>query len=133
MAFPQVSLGPPSSSCKVPWDGTSPEGPLRSHRAEWLGLRLRFLPHRPCSCSSKTWEAHESLCWLTAALNNFVLHPGEAGVAAAKELGALGEQGRCRVLWNTPLFVPLLANRDIPLSSQFHAPSCEECVTIGAP
>lgn len=87
--------------------------PSEVPRAEWLGLRRRFLPHHVRCCGSEAWGAHDSLCRLTAALNNFALHPGEAGVATARErAGGAGRALEHTSFPTTSLAVPAYA--DIP-------------------
>lgn len=92
--FPQICLGPQSSSRKI-WEGASPEGPWRpGGRSGWACARP--LPH---ARAARGREADDSPCRLIAALSNFAPAPGEAGLAAAREPGCALVQGRRE---NTP-------------------------------
>ncbi|KAB1281967.1 Transmembrane protein 271 [Camelus dromedarius] len=111
MAFSLASLGAPIVLLKGDLGGMPLESPLRSHRAERLGLRRWFYAHRR--------GADDSPCRLIAALNNFALDPGEAGAEAARESAGGGGDGKVKGCFeNTPPFLPpawpVLACGDTP-------------------
>lgn len=91
---PQASLGPPPSPCKeARAGGVSGRPSAVPPRAE--RRRLRAVPSTRSVSPQPEAGADDSPCCLIAALKNFALGAGEAGVAAT---GRRGSARACRVL-----------------------------------